>query len=128
MKTKDKNGRTHDPAGRFAIDPAAPSHAYATERWRLLRERARIARLQRRELQSRLVLRADVEAERRSELRLIRRRLQRVPDAVVARLPGVKTAAEAERIMREEIYQALTDISRTQVLVRKPRASRHRSA
>jgi len=124
---KDRHGRSHDPSGRFDLDPNARSHAYENARLRLLQEQTRIVSLQRRDLQGRLIPRAEVEESRRAEHRFIRRRLMQVPDAVLARLPGIKTPAEAERLMREEIYAALVALSQTQVVVRKRRATGHGS-
>ena len=85
---------------------------YGKARAQLYLERARAARIKREQLEGSLVKVADVVAFNVGIVTLVKNRLLGVPTKVAPRLVGLKNAAEAEALVRAEVYEALTEIAR----------------
>ena len=85
---------------------------YGKARAQLYLERARAARIKREQLEGSLVSVAKVIAFNVGIVSLVKNRLLGVPTKVAPRLVGLKTAAEAEALVRAEVHEALAEIAR----------------
>jgi phage terminase Nu1 subunit (DNA packaging protein) len=86
--------------------------AYGKARAELYRERARIMRLKREELEQKLVSVADVIAFNTSVVRTVTAALLAVATKLAPRLLGVPTAAQIEAIIRNAISEVLDGLVR----------------
>ena len=100
----------------------AATHRGADDALELSAERARLAkeqadRLEMQNAQTRgdLLLRSDVDAAVGAAFARVRAKLLSVPTKVAAEAMIVDTPAESEAIIREAIYEALTELAETKV-------------
>jgi phage terminase Nu1 subunit (DNA packaging protein) len=92
---------------------------YAKARADLYLERARTARIKREALESSLISVDAVVAFNTGIVGIARNRLLGVPSKLAAQLIGLKTAGEAEALVRSEVVEALNELSRLEKVAAK---------
>jgi phage terminase Nu1 subunit (DNA packaging protein) len=90
--------------------------AYGKARVQLYLERARVARIKREELEGSLVSTAEMTAAATAITAVVRQRLLVTPSKIAPRLVLLKTVGEIQITLRDEIYEALEELSRLEVI------------
>jgi len=105
---------------------------YGRARTALYQERARMARIQRQEIEGEMIPTKEVIAMNTAIAATVRTRMLSVGPKVAPRLVGLKSAGEAEAIISSEITKSLEEISRLEIVLAgdgplpTPRRSRSR--
>jgi hypothetical protein len=97
----------------------SPGDAYTASRTDLARERARLLRLQRREVEGELAPIAELADALRSIVLMIRAAALALPTKMAPRMIMLRTTSEAKAILDGEIRDWLIDLANTKIRVSK---------
>jgi hypothetical protein len=110
---------------KFQRESAAGPQDLRAVRVALMKEKLRLAQLERGEREGRLLLKDDVISLNVSIVHVVKSRLLSTPTSIAPRLVELHRAAEAEAIVRDAITEALLELSQLEAVVTGKR-ERHR--
>lgn len=99
------------------LGPDQAANTYAEQRARLTRARADEEELKARQLAGELIPAAQLENAWGAVVDVMRLRLLAIPAKVAARIGMARNAVEAQQIIRAEIHDALTELTKVNVTV-----------
>ena len=89
---------------------------YGRSRAALYLEKARMARLQREKLEGSLASVADFQTAAGGIMSVFRNQMLSIPAKLAPQLAAIRKPAEAQELLRAEIYEALLELSRIEII------------